>query len=403
MLKGKKILIGVTGSIAAYKVPLLVRLLVKEGAEVKLILTEAAKDFVTPLTLSTLSGNPVLSDFFDRNDGSWNSHVDLGYWADVFVIAPVSANTMGKMVNGIADNLLLATYLAAKCPVFFAPAMDVDMFNHPSTQQNIKALQSFGNVLLEPETGELASGLTGAGRLQEPDKIFERLQQFFQKKKDFNGINVVVTAGPTYEPIDPVRFIGNFSSGRMGFAIAEAFADEGANVWLVTGPVAGMEVRKQVNVIPVQTAQQMYDAVMKHATGADIIVMAAAVADYRPSSPAKQKIKKEKQKGSPLSIELQPTKDILKKLGEVKSTKQFLVGFALETNNELENARAKLENKNLDLIVLNSLKDEGAGFGHETNKVKMLDRKGGILEFELKDKKAVANDLLNRIKALVNG
>ncbi len=403
MLKGKKILIGVTGSIAAYKMPLLVRLLVREGAEVKIVMTEAAKDFVTPLTLATLSGNPVLSDFFDARDGSWTSHVELGYWADAFLIAPVSANTMAKMVNGNADNLLVATYLAARCPVMFAPAMDVDMFNHPSTQKNIQVLQSYGNLLLEPETGALASGLTGAGRLQEPERIFNFLKEFFQKKKEFDKLKVLVTAGPTYEPIDPVRFIGNFSSGKMGYAIADAFAEQGAEVNLVSGPVTGLTPLPGVKVTPIQTAGQMYEAVMERAKAADIIVMAAAVADFTPEAPADKKIKKEKQDKPLMHLSLRPTRDILAALGQKKGKKQILVGFALETDNELANAKTKLKNKNLDLIVLNSLREKGAGFGHETNKVSILDRNGGFIAYELKDKKAVARDLLDRIAKLQTG
>jgi len=396
MLKGKKILIGVTGSIAAYKVPFIVRLLVREGAEVKLILTESAKDFVTPLTLSTLSGNPVYSTFFDAGDGTWNSHIELGYWADLYLIAPVSANSMGKMVNGIADNLLVAIYLAAKCPVFFAPAMDVDMFNHPSTRDNIKKLQSFGNILIEPEIGELASGLTGAGRMQEPEKIMVHIKEFFQKKKEFSKLRVLISAGPTYEPIDPVRFIGNFSSGKMGYAIAQAFAERGARVELVSGPVNVKTDSTSIHITRIQTADQMFNAVLKHAPDSDIIVMAAAVADYTPSQPKNHKMKK---KGQKLEITLTPTKDILKKLGQTKKNTQFLVGFALETDNELVNAQKKLKNKNLDLIVLNSLNDEGAGFDHSTNKVKILDRNGGVTEYRLKDKREVASDILDNIAA----
>lgn len=399
MLRGKKILIGITGSIAAYKVPLLVRLLVKEGAEVKVLVTRAARDFVTPLTLSTLSGNPVLSEFFDPEDGSWHSHVDLGYWADAYLIAPASANTLGKMATGIADNLLLATYLAAKCPVFFAPAMDVDMFNHPTTQDNIRRLQSFGNILLEPETGELASGLTGAGRLQEPERMLEFLRSFFQKKKEFSDLNVLVTAGPTFEPIDPVRFIGNFSSGKMGYAIAEAFASRGARVELVSGPTHLTAVHPSIHVTHVQTAREMFESVMEFAPGSKVIVMAAAVADYTPAEPESRKIKKQ---GEGLDLRLKPTNDILKTLGEHKPEEQFLVGFALETDHELENAEKKLKNKNLDLIVLNSLSDKGAGFGHPTNKVKIIDRSGAVTDYELKDKDAVAGDLLDRIAQLLN-
>lgn len=400
MLKGKKILIGVTGSIAAYKVPLLVRLLVKEGAEVKLILTRAARDFVTPLTLSTLSGNPVLTDFFNPEDGTWNSHVELGYWADAYLIAPASANTMGKMVSGLADNLLVATYLAAKCPVFVAPAMDVDMFNHPATRENIRTLQSYGNIILEPETGELASGLTGAGRLQEPETLLAGLRSHFQKKKEFDGLKVLVTAGPTFEPIDPVRFIGNFSSGKMGYAIANGFAGRGARVELVSGPVSGRETASGVTLTHVRTAGEMFDATTRLAEKADIIVMAAAVADYTPANPADSKIKKESQSGE-ISLKLKPTRDILKELGSRKKKNQLLVGFALETDNELKNARNKLENKNLDLIVLNSLKDEGAGFGHDTNKVKILDKQGGVTDYELKGKDGVADDLIDFIARII--
>lgn len=399
MLKGKKILIGITGSIAAYKIPFLVRFLIKEGAEVKVIATEAARDFVTPLTLSTLSGHPVLSAFFDAADGSWNSHIELGYWADAYVIAPVSANTMGKMVNGLADNLLVATYLAAKCPVFFAPAMDVDMYNHPSTQENIQKLQQFGNHLIEPESGELASGLTGAGRMQEPESILAHLTAFFQKKKAFDKLNVLVTAGPTYEPIDPVRFVGNFSSGRMGFAIAEAFAAEGASVRLVAGPVSLNTVHKSVALTRVQTAAEMFRAVKDNASDANIIVMAAAVADYAPVDPPDHKMKK--QAGN-LKLELQPTQDILKHLGATKKPGQFLVGFALETDHEIENARKKLKNKNLDLIVLNSLQDEGAGFGHATNKVTFIRRNGETTAGALKDKSMIARDILKEVKMLMN-
>jgi len=402
MLKGKKILIGVTGSIAAYKIPLLVRLLVKEGAEVKVILTPSARDFVTPLTLSTLSGNPVLTDFFDPADGTWNSHVDLGYWADAYLVAPASANTIAKMANGLADNLLVATYMAAKCPVFVAPAMDVDMFAHPATQKNLKELGSYGNILLEPETGELASGLTGAGRLQEPERILATLKDWFQKKKEFEGLTVLVTAGPTYEPVDPVRFIGNYSSGKMGYAIAHAFAEKGAQVKLVSGPVSGLPVDPSIALTSVQTASEMFVAATDLAPNADIIIMAAAVADFTPDKPAGKKIKKESA-GGKMELALKPTQDILRELGRMKSDRQVLVGFALETDNEVDNARKKLENKNLDLIVLNSLKDKGAGFGHGTNKVKILDRDGGIWEYPLKDKKEVALDLLDRIAALMKG
>ena len=398
MLKGKKILLGITGSIAAYKIPLLVRLFIKEGAEVKIIMTETAKDFVTPLTLSTLSGSPVFSEFFNKSDGSWFSHVDLGNWADLYLIAPVSATTLGKMVNGIADNLLVATYLAAKCPVFFAPAMDVDMFNHPSTQGNISKLQEYGNVMLEPEVGELASGLSGPGRLQEPENILKAISAHFKKKKDFNGKNVLITAGPTYESIDPVRFIGNFSSGKMGFAIAEAFAIRGAKVTLVAGPV-DLEINNPaINRVNVISANEMFEVCKKAMKKVDIIIMSAAVADYTPISKTASKMKKTE---SGLTLNLKPTPDILKFLGENKSTKQCLVGFALETNNELANAKKKLKNKNLDLIVLNSLQDKGAGFGHSTNKVTFIDRQNRIEYFDLKSKKEVAEDIAEKIKNLL--
>ncbi|MCF8378309.1 MAG: bifunctional phosphopantothenoylcysteine decarboxylase/phosphopantothenate--cysteine ligase CoaBC [Bacteroidales bacterium] len=398
MLKGKNILIGVTGSIAAYKIPLLVRLLVKEGANVKVILTDSARNFVTPLTLSTLTGNPVYSDFFEKNDGTWHSHVEFGNWADVFVIAPVSATTMGKMVNGIADNLLVATYLAAKCPVYIAPAMDVDMFLHPSTQKNIERLKSFGNILIEPETGELASGLSGPGRLQEPETITEIIKSHFQKKKDFKGKRVLISAGPTYELIDPVRFIGNFSSGRMGYAIAEAMAERGAEVELISGPVELIPVNTSINLTRVTSAGEMFEACKNKLEWADVIIMAAAVADYTPTTASKIKIKK---KEDSLSVKLKPTVDILKYLGENKSTQQVLVGFALETDNELENAKNKLKNKNLDLIVLNSLKDEGAGFGHSTNKVTFIDKYGAVNEMELKQKYEVASDLADKLKNIL--
>ena len=396
MLKGKKILIGVTGSIAAYKIPILIRLLIKEGAEVKVILTDAAKDFVTPLTLSTLSGNPAQSEFFEKTDGTWNSHVDLGNWADLYLLAPVSANTMGKLANGMADNLLSATYLAAKCPVFFAPAMDVDMYNHPSTSKNINQLKTFGNILVEPEEGELASGLYGAGRMQEPEKIIKILDSFFQKKKDFDKVKVLISAGPTYEAIDPVRFIGNFSTGQMGYALANEFSKRGAIVELVSGPVNLKIDSENVNITNVTSAAEMYSACLSAFSKVNIAIMSAAVADYTPERQQKQKIKK--QAGN-LTIKLQKTKDILKELGNNKRKDQYLVGFALETENEFENAKAKLKNKKLDLIVLNSLQDKGAGFGYSTNKITLLDNKGDIDQFELKSKSEVAKDIADKISS----
>jgi len=397
MLKGKKILIGVSGSIAAYKIPLLIRLLMKEGAEVQVICTDAARDFVTPLTMSTLSGKPVYSDFFSKDDGTWNSHVDFGRWADIMLLAPVSANSLGKMANGLADNLLLATYLAAKCPVAFAPAMDVDMFNHPSTAKNIKQLQAFGNILLEPETGELASGLCGAGRMQEPEAIFTFLKEYFQKKKALTGKKVLVSAGPTYEAIDAVRFIGNYSSGKMGYAIASALADEGAEVSLVSGPVEIEIDHPNIEIHKVQSAAEMYEFCAFFHKDSDITIMAAAVADYTPAFPVGKKIKK---KDAGFSVELKATKDILKDLGANKKKSQLLVGFALETDNEINNAISKIKNKNLDLIVLNSLKDEGAGFGHATNKVTFIDKAENIQHFDLKSKADVAVDLVQKIVSL---
>jgi phosphopantothenoylcysteine decarboxylase/phosphopantothenate--cysteine ligase len=397
VLKGKKILIGITGSIAAYKIPFLVRLLIKQGAEVKVILTEAARDFVTPLTLSTLSGQAVYGDFFDKNDGTWHSHVELGNWADVYLIAPVSAKTMGKLANGIADNLLTATYLAAKCPVFFAPAMDVDMYNHPSTRQNIEKLQTFGNSLIEPDEGELASGLYGAGRMQEPEKIIEILATWFKKKKDFKGINALITAGPTFESIDPVRFIGNHSSGQMGYAIAEEFAARGAAVTLVSGPVNLKLINPQIKIIPVVSASEMMKACVQMFPSSRITVMAAAVADYTPVKKEKEKIKKD---AGSLSLQLKKTADILSELGKLKKKNQYLVGFALESKNELVNARKKLKNKNLDLIVLNSLRDKGAGFGYVTNKVTLIDKSGEVTPFAMKPKTVVASDIADKIKFL---
>jgi len=397
MLKGKKILIGITGGIAAYKIPFLVRLLIKEGAEVKILLSQAANNFVTPLTLSTLSGNPVLTDFFEEKTGEWSSHVELGNWADIYLIAPATANTLGKMANGLADNLLVATYLAAKCPVFFAPAMDLDMFKHPSTGKNIETLKSSGNNIIEPASGELASGLYGEGRMEEPENIVDILKTFLREKQDFKGKKVLVSAGPTFEAIDPVRFIGNHSSGKMGYAIAEEFASRGATVELVSGPVNIVSEHRNIHITKVTSAEEMKNACISYFDSAGITVMAAAVADYTPENVAGEKIKK---KGSSLSIDLKPTTDILAELGRRKRDNQVLVGFALETENETENALSKLHKKNLDLIVLNSLKDEGAGFGFDTNKIKLIDRGGEISEFNLKSKKEVAKDIVNKIRLI---
>jgi phosphopantothenoylcysteine decarboxylase / phosphopantothenate---cysteine ligase len=382
MLKGKKIVIGVTGSIAAFKTPALIRLLKKEGAEVKVIMTPAAADFVTPLTLSTLSGNPVIIDSFDPANGSWNSHVELGQWADVYLLAPVSANSLAKMAHGVADNFFLTAYLSAKCPVFFAPAMDLDMFRHPATQKNIEILQSYGNILIEPAVGELASGLCGAGRMEEPENIFRIIQDFFSKKK----------------AIDPVRFIGNHSSGLMGFSIAEELAQSGAQVNLVTGPVNLAVQHPGINRIDVVSAGQMYDVCMKLKDLADIIIMAAAVADFTPVNPGNEKLKKT---GENLIVEFSPTRDILAELGKNKRPGQILAGFALETENEIENAQKKLKNKNLDLIILNSLRDKGAGFKTSTNKVTLLFNTGKIQHFELKSKQEVARDIIDAVFSMI--
>ena len=400
MLKGKKIIIGITGSIAAYKIPLLIRLLKKEGAEVQLVMTPMAKDFVTPLTLSTLSERPVLTSFFQKDDGNWFSHVDLGLWADLLLIAPLSANTMAKMASGIADNLLLTTILSARCPVVFAPAMDMDMYKHPTTTANINKLQSFGYQLIEPAVGELASGLSGPGRMEEPEHIFEVIKKKLIPDNIFNGKRVLVTAGPTYEPIDPVRFIGNHSTGKMGIEIALAFANKGAHVELVLGPSSFEPKHPMINLYKVTTAAEMYSHSTRIFADCEIAVMTAAVADFTPLNPAQEKIKKE---SGPDAIQLQPTQDILAELGRMKTDKQVLIGFALETENEVHNALKKLNAKNLDMIVLNSLKDKGAGFGHPTNKISILFKSGVKTNFPLKSKKEVAEDiLLNIEKELLN-
>ena len=394
MLEGKKIVIGVTGSIAAYKTPLLVRLLKKAGADVKVMMTEAAVDFVTPLTLSTLSENPVLVKPFDPEDGSWNSHVELGQWADLFVLAPVSANTMAKMATGITDNFFTAAYLSAKCPVMFAPAMDLDMYNHPSTQKNIGILQAYGNILIAPATGELASGLYGEGRMEEPELIYNKITEFFKESGVLENMPVLVTAGPTYEPVDPVRFIGNHSSGKMGYAIAENLRKRGAKVTLVSGPVQGLELHPDIKKVDVFTAGEMQKVVVPEFEKAEIAIMTAAVADYRPEEASDTKIKKT---GNAFSLKLVPTADILSDLGKRKKPEQYLVGFALETENEEANARKKLKEKNLDMIVLNSLRDKGSGFGTDTNKVTIYTRSGKVLPFGLDSKTKVAGDIVNTI------
>jgi phosphopantothenoylcysteine decarboxylase/phosphopantothenate--cysteine ligase len=399
MLNGKKIVLGVCASIAAYKAAMLVRLLVKAGAEVKVVMTPAAADFITPLTLSTLSKNPVLSDFIKDKTGEWNNHVELGLWADVLVIAPATANTLAKMANGLCDNLLLAVYLSARCPAFFAPAMDLDMLKHDATQANLKKLTSYGNQLIEPRFGELASGLIGSGRMAEPEEIFHILDKFFSRKQRLKGKKVLITAGPTQEAIDPVRFIGNHSSGKMGFAIAEALALEGAVVNLVTGPTQQHTERDGINVKPVTSAEEMFNLCNVLFPSADITVLSAAVADFKPVLKAAQKIKK---KDENLILELTKTQDIAASLGKLKHNGQVIVGFALETEQEQANALKKIEAKNFDLIVLNSLNDQGAGFGHDTNKITIIDRQKRVKEFELKSKKEVALDIVEAIIEKVN-
>lgn len=391
MLSGKKILVGVTGSIAAYKAILLVRLLIKEGAEVKVIMTPSAKDFVSPLTFSTLSKNEVLIDLF--NETSWANHVDLGRWADVMIIAPLSCHTLAKMANGFCDNLLLAVYLSATCPVIVAPAMDEDMWRHPSTKSNIDKISSFGNTIIPVDNGELASGLYGEGRMAEPDKILQFVEHFFFSSKELTGTKVLVTAGPTHEAIDPVRFIGNHSSGKMGVAIAEEFAARGADVILILGP-SQISIRKDIHTVKIISAREMYEACIHNFSKMDITVMAAAVADYMPQHFSSSKIKKADEV---FTLDLKRTNDILSELGRQKTKDQIVVGFALETNNEKENALSKLEKKNIDLIVLNSLNDEGAGFATDTNKIAIFDKHGNELFFETKSKALVARDIVNTI------
>ena len=401
MLTGKKILLGITGSIAAYKIPLLVRLLKKDGADVRVVMTPSAKDFVTPLTLSTLSGNPVISHGFDEKTGKWDSHVELGLWADLFVIAPATANTMAKMANGIADNYLLTVCLSAKCPVMFAPAMDLDMYKHQATQQNIKTLIERGCIFVAPSSGELASGLCGEGRMEEPQKIYERIKLFFQTKRNFSGKKVLITAGPTYEAIDPVRFIGNHSSGLMGIEIARAFADQGAEVTLVLGPSNISPNRNNINLLPVTSAKEMYDAVMTFFPKTDIAVLSAAVADFRPEIVADQKIKKNPDTDS-ITLKLVKTDDILKTIGSQKKENQVVVGFALETENGIANAKKKLHTKNIDLIVLNEMSEQGVGFKTKTNKISIINKNDEMTEFDLKPKSEVALDVLNAIYQYIN-
>jgi len=395
VLSGKKIVLGITAGIAAYKSAYLVRLLIKKGADVKVVMTPSAKEFVTPLTLSTLSKNEVYSSFTSEDDenAQWNNHVDLALWADLMIIAPATANTMSKMANGTCDNLLLAVYLSAKCSVYYAPAMDLDMYKHPTTQQSFKKLESFRNIQIPATVGELASGLMGQGRMAEPVDIVSFVEDNILKKLPLHGKTVLITAGPTYEAIDPVRFIGNHSSGKMGFALAETAADLGAQVILITGPVSLNIDNNFVTVLNVTTAQEMYNIVHENFKKCDIAILSAAVSDFSPVKTASQKIKK---KENTITLSLNKTKDILASLGEIKNDK-FLVGFALETENELENAKTKLKKKNLDLIVLNSLNDKGAGFKTDTNKVTLISRDNKVHPFEVKSKKEVAKDILQHI------
>ena len=407
VLKGKKIILGISGGIAAYKTANLVRLFIKAGAHVQVIMTPASKDFVTPLTLSTLSKNPVYSSFYKENedggvpenaknsDLQWNNHVELALWADLMVIAPATANTLSKMVNGVCDNLLIATYLSAKCPIYFAPAMDLDMYKHPSTLASFSALQNYGNSIIPAEKGELASGLSGEGRMAEPETIVAFLEADLLQKLPLKGKKILITAGPTYEAIDPVRFIGNHSSGKMGFDIAECAANLGATVVLVAGPTYFKINNPSIEVVSVVSAQEMFEACHLHFPNSNVAIAAAAVSDYRPKTVANQKIKKEVDS---FSIELEKTKDILASLGAIKQ-QQFLIGFALETENEIENAKLKIQKKNLDLIVLNSLQDKGAGFGQLTNKVTFIDKNFKVEPMELKSKEEVAVDILNKVIA----
>lgn len=395
MLKGKHIILGITGSIAAYKAAYIIRGLVKKGAEVQVVITPSGKEFITPLTLATLSSHPVISEFFSNRDGTWNSHVDLGLWADAMLIAPATASTIGKMANGIADNMLVTTYLSCKAPVFVAPAMDLDMFAHPTTQQNLDRLRSFGNRIIEPASGELASHLVGKGRMEESDKIIEVLEEFFSEQQELKGKKIVITAGPTYEKIDPVRFIGNYSSGKMGYALAEACANRGAEVILVSGPVSLSTHHPAIKRIDVESADEMYEATVQAFQEANAAILCAAVADYRPENKAEQKIKREKDEE--LMLRLVANKDIAAALGSMKKDGQVLVGFALETQNGVQHATGKLERKNLDFIVLNSLSDAGAGFRCDTNKVSILERNGLITEYALKSKTEVAGDIVNKL------
>mgnify|MGYP003440189572 FL=1 len=397
-MKGKKIVLGITGSIAAYKAAILIRALIKKGAEVQVVITPAGKEFITPITLSALTSKPVISEFFAQRDGTWNSHVDLGLWADAMVIAPATASTIGKMAHGVADNMLITTYLSMKAPVFIAPAMDLDMFAHPSTQNNLNILRSYGNHIIEPASGELASHLVGKGRMEEPEKIVEVLESFFNQQQDLRGKKVLITAGPTYEKIDPVRFIGNYSSGKMGYALAEECASRGAEVILVSGPVTLKEHHPNIRRIDVESAEEMYEEARRAYTDADAGILCAAVADFTPDHTADHKIKRGK---DGMTILLKPTKDIAASLGATKKEGQVLVGFALETNDEQQNAKGKLERKNFDFIVLNSLNDKGAGFRVDTNKISIIDRQD-TTSYPLKNKSEVAKDIIDRLVQTLN-
>lgn len=395
MLKGKHIVLGICGGIAAYKSAALVRLFVKAGAEVQVVITPAGKEFITPVTLSALSGKPVISEFFTANTGEWHSHVDIGLWADAMVVAPATASSIAKMANGVADNMLITTYLSAKAPVFIAPAMDLDMMAHPSTKRNLDLLRSYGNHIIEPAEGELASHLVGKGRMEEPERIAAIVSEFFDKKADLAGKKVLLTAGPTYEKIDPVRFIGNYSTGKMGYAIAEEAASRGAEVVLISGPVSVKTVHPAIKVIHVESARQMYDAAVEEFPSSDIAILTAAVADYAPAEVAAHKMKREGHEAPTIKLVKNP--DIAAALGGMKQDGQLMVGFALETDNESANAADKLTRKNLDMIVLNSLRDKGAGFGTDTNKVTIFTKDGDVREFSLKSKAEVAADIIDAV------
>ncbi len=398
MMKEKKIVLGITGSIAAYKAAVLTRLLIKKGAEVQIVITPAGKEFITPITLSALTSKPVISEFFSQRDGTWHSHVDLGLWADAMLIAPATASTIGKMAHGIADNMLITTYLSMKAPVFVAPAMDLDMFAHPATQHNLDILRSYGNHIIEPTAGELASHLVGKGRMEEPENIVAALEDFFQKNSSMAGKKILITAGPTYEKIDPVRFIGNYSSGKMGYALAEECAARGAEVTLVSGPVNLSVNHPNINRIDVESAEQMYNACMSHYPTSDAGILCAAVADFTPECVADKKIKREK---DDLTLNLKPTHDIAAALGKIKTDRQRLVGFALETNDETAHAQDKLKRKNFDFIVLNSLNDKGAGFRCDTNKITIIDSSKAE-EYPLKTKKEVAADIIDKLDSILH-